>query len=463
MIQKGILLFFFFSVVFSLFGQWTILLTEIPTNTPPNQTMYIAGTFNSWNPGNTSYALKKDSLGRWNITLNVAPGTYQFKFTRGAWASVEGTADGKAIGNRSYQYSGGNKILELKIAGWEDVAGDGNSTASPQVSILKESFFIPQLNVNRKIWLYLPKDYHTSSKNYPVIYMHDGQNLFDKKTSFLNEWKVDESLDSLFNLGDYGCIVIGIENGGASRISEYTPWPNPSYGGGKGKEYVQFIVETLKPYVDSLYRTFREPEYTAIAGSSLGGLISHYGGVVEQKTFGKIGSLSTSFWFTPDIYTIVSTTGITDKTDFYLSTGSDEGQTQALDMLRMVDTLKGAGASDEQLNSRVIQGGKHNENLWAREFPLMYQWFWKDATFTSNSHSPTNESPVFKVARIGDSLTIQKPIEGNFQFQCFTLSGQLLFQGVLEEKIQLPTSTQNKLLLFTILQNNQHIYTVKVP
>lgn len=80
----------------------------------------------------------------------------------------------------------------------------------------------------------------------------------------MNEWRVDESMDSLFLTGDYGCIIVGIENGGSSRISEYTPWSHPTYGGGDGDRYVQFIANTLKPYVDENYRTLSEPRFALL-------------------------------------------------------------------------------------------------------------------------------------------------------------------------------------------------------
>src|SRR5690606_31923693 len=101
-------------------------------------------------------------------------------------------------------------------------------------------------------------------------------------------------------------IIVGIENGGQSRIAEYTPWSHPDYGGGDGEKYIRFISEVLKPYVDSHYRTFPDVKYTAIAGSSLGGLVSHFAGITFQNTFGRIGSLSPSLWFSSKIYSAVS-------------------------------------------------------------------------------------------------------------------------------------------------------------
>jgi enterochelin esterase-like enzyme len=129
------------------------------------------------------------------------------------------------------------------------VGVQSQSTASTQVTVF--TLEAPQLQGQKKIWLYLPKDYATTSKKYPVLYMHDGQNLFDAKTSYVGEWNVDETLDSL----NAQVIVVGIEHGNDKRIDELTPYKNEKYGGGKADVYLNFIVNTLKPYIDQKYRT----------------------------------------------------------------------------------------------------------------------------------------------------------------------------------------------------------------
>ena len=140
-------------------------------------------------------------------------------------------------------------FLILLICGvFEGYSQERVSTAATNVSIIQKEFVIPQLNTKPyKVWVYLPPNYQTSTKKYPVIYMHDGQNLFDDKTSFIGEWNVDETLNELYKNTGKGFIVVGIENGGEERINEYTPWPHEEYGGGKGSIYIDFIVNTLKP------------------------------------------------------------------------------------------------------------------------------------------------------------------------------------------------------------------------
>src|SRR5205085_11725242 len=129
------------------------------------------------------------------------------------------------------------QIFNLTVLSWEDISGSGpSSTAAANVQVLNTSFFMPQLNRSRKIWLYLPPDYYTTSKTYPVLYMEDGQNLFDNATSFSGEWQIDETLNTLHSQGNYGAIVVGIDNGGGERLNEYSPWVNATYGGGQGDQ-----------------------------------------------------------------------------------------------------------------------------------------------------------------------------------------------------------------------------------
>ena len=164
-----------------------------------------------------------------------------------------------------------------------------------------EDFNMPELGRTRDIWIYVPADYENStSKYYPVLYMHDGQNLFDVITSTAGEWGIDETLEDFFKNGETeGVIVVGIENGDAHRTQEYSPWEfqyDNEILGGEGDAYVDFIVNTLKPHIDENYRTLPNRENTGIAGSSMGGLISLYAGIKYQGIFSKVCAMSSSFW-----------------------------------------------------------------------------------------------------------------------------------------------------------------------
>ena len=228
----------------------------------------------------------------------------------------------------------------------------------------------PQLQTSKKIWLYLPHNYNASEKKYPVIYMHDAQNLFDDKTAFAGEWHVDETLDSL----NAEVIIVGIEHGNEKRMDELTPYPNEKYGGGKADAYLDFIVTTLKPHIDLNYRTKTNKMNTAIAGSSLGGLVSYYAILKYPKVFGKAAVFSPSFWFNNTIYTLTENTKNL-KTKLYFMCGDNEGETTVTDMDKMVDLVNGKRCTCMHLTKKVvITGGKHNEKLWAKEFGKAYLW-----------------------------------------------------------------------------------------
>lgn len=154
----------------------------------------------------------------------------------------------------------------------------------------------PRLRNTRDIHVYVPPSYRGGSRHYPVLYMHDGQNLFDAETSFAGEWHVDSTMERLAPEG-LEAIVVAIPNSGAGRIEEYGPFRDARAGGGQGDAYLDFIVRTLKPRVDRRFRTRPERRYTGIMGSSMGGLISLYGFIRHPTAFGFVGAMSPSIWF----------------------------------------------------------------------------------------------------------------------------------------------------------------------
>src|SRR5262249_10569905 len=150
----------------------------------------------------------------------------------------------------------------------------------------------------RRFWVYLPPGYHDSSARYPVLYMLDGQNVFDRLTSFVGEWKVDETLERMIPAGEVApIIVVAIDNGGTARIGEYTPWSDPGDGGGAGAAHLTAIADVLVPHIDATYRTQTGPTHTGIAGSSLGGLMALYATYARPDRFGRNAALSPSIWW----------------------------------------------------------------------------------------------------------------------------------------------------------------------
>src|SRR5206468_3445667 len=157
-------------------------------------------------------------------------GVTEFKFTRGSWKKGEADKNGKPAQNRKIIVSN-DTTIHVEIENWADhfQQEERKSTASIHVHVLDSNFFMPQLNRHRRIWIYLPESYKQSKKRYPVIYMQDGQNIFDDATSFSGEWGVDDALDTLHK-ETKECIVVGIDNGGDKRMNEYCPYDMEKYG-----------------------------------------------------------------------------------------------------------------------------------------------------------------------------------------------------------------------------------------
>lgn len=405
-------------------AQVTIHVTSIPANTPPDFSIYVAGSFNNWNPGSAPYKLVDLNNGTYSVTFTPPLGQSEYKFTRGSWETVEGTEEGNFRPNRSFNYAGGTQMIGVTIAGWEDVTAV--HTSADNVEILDEDFLMPQFDRLRRIWIYLPPDYDSTSKRYPVIYMQDGQNLFDNYFSFSGEWKVDESLNTLFDNGDWGAIVVGIDNGGSQRINEYSNWVNPNYGGGDGELYAQFLVHTLKPYIDAQFRTLTGREFTGIAGSSLGGMISLSTAIDHQDVFSKVGIFSPSLWFSDSTFLQVTEKGIHQDMKFYFVAGDNESSTMVPLMLAMHDTLVAEGADDGQVEVVHHADGAHSEWYWAREFPAAYEYLFGDLILDIKDPEVVN---CLLYPNPADSFIVVKKDWTNFVYRIYSGTGILIKSG----------------------------------
>ncbi len=451
----------FISSAFSI--NLTITLTSVPTNTPVNDQIYISGNFNNWAVGSSSSILQVQTNGTRRIVLTNVSGTIEFKFNRGNWDTPEGTAQGTFIPNRTYNTANGSN-LDLTIEGWEDLPAIGSSTANSNVQILSNNFSMPQLNRNRKIWLYLPSDYASATnKNYPVIYMHDAQNLFDQSTSFSGEWKVDETLAALQSQGNYGAIVVGIENGGSERINEYSPWVNAQYGGGQGDEYIDFIKNTLKPYVDANFRTKTEASNTGLIGSSMGGLISLYGAAKYPETFGKVGIFSPSIWFARnDVMNYINSKDFTNTPlKIYFLGGTTESSTLVSDMqaVRNAFISKGVNAQDAKLLTHT--DGAHSEWYWAREFGAAYTFLFPNST-SSISELSSLDFKIFPNPT-KDSFTIQSSIYKDASFAISDVNGKTMLKSNLSNgQAKIESSKLPKGIYFIQIEGVEKAFVQKI-
>jgi predicted alpha/beta superfamily hydrolase len=239
---------------------------------------------------------------------------------------------------------------------------------------------MPQLGRERTIRVLLPRNYTQTEKSFPVLYMQDGQNLFDPATAAFGDWRIPKTMEKLALKKQV--IIVGIDNGGVDRINEYAPY-KMGKSGGEGDAYVCFIIENLKPFIDNEYRTLPQRENTGIAGSSMGGLIALYAGLKYGEIFGKTGVLSPSIWFNPKILDLINETPSRKNRDFvpqqyfnqfYVCASKREMQGMEKTLENVYWSFKNVGFSDEQIRVVIQERGKHNEFFWSREFKPMLEW-----------------------------------------------------------------------------------------
>ena len=352
-----------------------ILLKDFPAK-HAGDSIFVAGNFNAWEPGKEKYRFLKNGQQTILQINGLDSGIHQFKFTRGNWQTVECLPDGSDIGNRQINISS-DTSFEYSVEAWkDDFAPVGKQhTASDRVRVLDTAFYIPQLKRHRRIWIYLPPGYSKSKKRYPVLYMQDGQNIFDEYTAGFGEWGVDECLDSLIRKGKNPGIVVGIDNG-PRRLNEYNPYDFKSFGKGEGDKYVDFIANTLKPYIDKHYRTLPSKQNSIIAGSSMGGLISYYAMLKYPETFGKAGIFSPAFWTAEEIKALTASNASYLKGKLFFYMGGQEGDKYIDEMKEVTDEL---GRSSPALVYAVVDpDGSHNEEAWRKWFPEFYTWIMAD-------------------------------------------------------------------------------------
>ena len=252
------------------------------------------------------------------------------------------------------------------------------STAQPNVHVLSP-LHMPGLDRERTLRIYLPPGYETSTRRYPVLYMHDGQNLFDAATAPFGEWRVDETLNELARTNKLELIVVGIDHGDAKRMQELNPWENDKYGKGEGREYLRFLVEVVKPYIDARYRTKPDRAHTAIMGSSLGGLVSHFAIYEYSSVFGKAGIFSPSYWFAPAVVDFTRTHRLAPDLRIVFYAGGKESDEMLPDMQAIVAILKQQGVAASNLRVDVEPQAKHNEKAWSADFPRAVEWLFDGA------------------------------------------------------------------------------------
>ncbi|MDI6767598.1 MAG: alpha/beta hydrolase-fold protein, partial [Bacteroidota bacterium] len=344
----------------------------VPVSTPKDAQLFIAGNHRNagdWNPGQIKLERKSDL--HWSVTLLIPKGFFfEFKITRGTWDNQAIFTEGEISPNYQIIVVSDTSI-ELKPVSWYDI---GFAFTKNIIGTVKYHRQLEGdgLNYPRDLIVWLPPSYEIdTSRCYPVLYMHDGQNIIDPATSFIGyDWRIDEVADSLIRSRKMKeIIIVGIYN---------TPDRSDEYDDTKlGKAYMKFIIEKIKPFIDSTYRTLPERENTAVMGSSLGGLISFLLSWNYPQVFSQAGCVSPVFR-SGLIRSINEYVGSNKDIRIYIDNGGVGMETElqpGCDM--MLVALKNIGFRvGDNLLWFYDEYGEHNERAWSKRLwiPLLFMY-----------------------------------------------------------------------------------------
>lgn len=349
----------------------------LQTSEDDDRPVYLAGNFNNWATQDYRFLMQKIAEGKYEYEFPEGPEFQQelvYKFTKGDWSEVEIDRHGQRTPNRHWNDE--KNVRTEKVAKWRKNWLPYRPSQLPQIHLISEEFEIPQLNKTRKIWALLPHDYDTSNETYPVLYLQDAQNLFNENAEYGN-WQIDKKLAVMSDYGIGKIIIIAIEHAESERVQEYNVGQT-LLGAGHGKKYIRFITETLKPFIDKTYRAKTDRENTGIGGSSMGGLVSIFSGLMYPEIFGKLMVFSPSLWVIPKIKL-----GFLDffeplETRLYLYAGGDESKTMVTHVTKLRDRLLKRESLKGKMKVKlsINKEGKHNETFWSDEFPKAIEWLY---------------------------------------------------------------------------------------
>lgn len=271
------------------------------------------------------------------------------------------------------------RLFVLALLSWMFVAPTASAedprphTAGPTVRVYTPPLRMPALGYPRRLRVYLPPGYGAGDARYPVLYMFDGQNLFDDATSYVGEWGVDEAMDALAREDGFEAIVVGVDHGGEARIHELIPYWNLRFLPNNGAGFVEDLVHAVKPYVDANYRTRPGREHTAIIGSSLGGLSADYAIHRYPQVFAKAGVFSPSYWVSDEPFEHARRTALLPGSRVYLFMGGKEG-VESVEKVEEMAAILRSQADGEGVAVNVVADAEHNEAAWRNEFPRAVRW-----------------------------------------------------------------------------------------
>lgn len=350
---------------------------EVPAATPAGAAIWLSGNvaaLGAWN--GRGVVLAPAGVQRFAATVTIEAGaSLEFKVTRGGWDTVEKGAGGEEIANRTWTVRGADTV-RVRVAAWRDQTGGAPAAPAHTLTgdVREYRDFASAFVRPRTVRVWLPPGYAAdTTRRFPVLYFHDGNNVFDAATAFAAvEWGADEAADRLVRSGRVAPFIIVAIDNTPDRISEYTPVADPRHGGGGADRYARFLIEELKPFVDRTFRTRTEAAATGVVGSSLGGIVSLWLGLEFPGTFGRIGVVSPAAWWADGDLAgrVAAARGAGLR--IWLDVGTNEGTTPAdaqrwvRDARELHKALLARGyRTDVDLHYEEVEGARHHESAWA--------------------------------------------------------------------------------------------------
>jgi predicted alpha/beta superfamily hydrolase len=354
------------------------LTLELTTPVDDRRPVYVVGNFNNWTVDESRFEMRRVSKSRYVFTFPSdvqLPRPFQYKYVRGGWENQELDNFGNATENRALKNPQG--VVTDIVPRWTNYGLTFNPSYRPKIEVVDEAFFMPQLNKKRRVIALLPYNYHTHpEKRYPVLYMNDGQNLFDDKSPFGN-WGIDRKLAVLAEKGMGDLIVIAIDHGGDERTKEFLPPKDVAkLDKSEAYNYVHFVAQTLKKHVDERFRTLPNRIQTGIGGSSLGGLIAIYAGLMYPSVFGRLLIFSPSLWAMRNVALKNVSFSQPIPTKIYAYGGGLEGSNMVPNIDNLQQSIRNQGFDETkiQFKKSIDPAGLHNERRWGQEFPKAVEW-----------------------------------------------------------------------------------------
>lgn len=329
--------------------------------------VYLTGNFCQWTYDTGDFQLQPIGDNQYTIDLPVDetwPDLIEYKYHRGDAGSLELNDAGEPTPNRIRTHNAPEQTDQVPFWQWEGAAYRPHWLPA----YLELPFEYPDKSEPRRVRVLLPADYEASGIRYPVLYLNDGQNAIGEGEG-RGSWRIEERMAMLASRSHHKLIIVAIDHGGESRINEFVVSDqNVVNEPGRGKQYIAFIADVVKPYIDAHYRTCPEPEYTGIGGSSMGGLISVYGGLLRPDVFGKWLVFSPSLWIAPEIYQQLAQTALPPYVRVYLYGGEAESKTMVSNLQRLQHSLNCPDIDCVITQISVDPAGRHEEWRWSREF-----------------------------------------------------------------------------------------------